>query len=57
MPVEIREIVLQARVNDDLTAESGSSEETQEELRSLKDEILQECERMIRDALRTRTAR
>lgn len=53
MPVEIRELVLQARVLDDPAPKDAQIQD----LHELKEEILQECERMIRDALKARRAR
>ncbi|WP_299843912.1 DUF5908 family protein [uncultured Roseovarius sp.] len=50
MPVEIREVVLRARVVDKDT-DPARNEETAFDPDQLKEEILATCERMIRDEL------
>lgn len=53
MTVEIREVVLKARVDDT----SSADRKRDAELRQLKNEMLVECKRLIADALKKRNAR
>jgi hypothetical protein len=48
MPIEIREIVIQAKIDDDLGQEAVDSELNVE---ALKAEVIAECAEMIRRAL------
>lgn len=60
MPVEIREIVLQARVVEDGADGMGADSNgpgLHQQLEELRHEMKAECDRMIRDALDRRLAR
>ncbi|MFZ5964789.1 DUF5908 family protein [Thalassococcus sp. BH17M4-6] len=62
MPVEIREIVLQARVVEDPRPDAArafdrDSDELGDHLADLRHQIMAECEQMIRTALDRRSGR
>lgn len=55
MPVEIREIVMRARVTDDEAPAAGAAEPV--DIDTLKRQILQACEARIRQELRRQAER
>ena len=57
MPVEIREIVLQARVVDQPADPVHQEEHDRRDAERLKSEILSACRQMIRDEVARRSAR
>jgi hypothetical protein len=58
MAVEIRELVLQARIlGDDADTSSKSSDDRAGDVSELKAEILEACDRMIRNAFEQRRGR